>query len=118
MWYAFLLINPLSIVTKNQEVKLVPISHKISKSNLKMKYDIFSGNINNINIYKDNYSIILENNQLHIDILLQKGVDSNQNHILFYKLSTIIPIKFNSNLLENNIISLCNFLVKKELSSL
>ena len=111
-------LNPLGIVTKNQEVKLVPISHKISKSNLKMKYDIFSGNINNINIYKDNYSIILENNQLHIDILLQKGIDSNQNHILFYKLSTIIPIKFNSNLLENNIISLCNFLVKKELSSL
>lgn len=111
-------LNPLIINTNNQALKLIPNSYKINKTNLSMKYDIFDGNLKNINIYKDNYSILSDNKNIIISININKGNDSNNNKILFYKLSTIIPLKFNQNLLEDNINTLCNFLVKKELSSL
>lgn len=111
-------LNPLVINSNNQNLKLLSISHKISKNKLNMKYNIISGNINNINIYKDNYSIFTEKDSLTINVNINKGIDSNNNEILFYKLSTIVPLKFNSNTLDNNIHSLCNFLVKKELGLL
>ena len=94
------------------------MSYKLNKTNLIMKYNIFSGTLSNINIYKDNYSITYGESSLTINIDIKKGIDSNKNEILFYNLSTIIPLKFNSNFLEDNIFNLCNFLMKKELSSL
>ncbi|WP_122639267.1 ribonuclease H-like domain-containing protein [Romboutsia sp. Marseille-P6047] len=109
-------LNPLILDINNQILKLVPTNYKITKTNLIMKYKIFSGDIYNIKIYKDNYSIFSEKNNLNIDIDINKGIDSNNNEILFYKLSTIIPLKFNADILEDNINSLCNFLVKKELT--
>lgn len=111
-------LNPLILYINNETLKLVPTNYKISKTSLNMKYNIFSGYINNINIYKDNYSIFTEKDNLNINIDINKGIDSNNNEILFYKLSTIIPLKFNSDVLEDNIHSLCNFLVKKELTLL
>lgn len=111
-------LNPLSIKSNSINIKVLPMSYKLSKTNLIMKYNIFSGELNNINIYKDNYSIISDEKSLNINIDIKKGIDSNNNEILFYNLSTIIPIKFNSTLLEDNIFNLCNFLLKKELSSL
>lgn len=111
-------LNPLILDINNETLKLVPTNYKISKTSLNMKYNIFSGYINNINIYKDNYSIFTEKDNLNINIDINKGIDSNNNEILFYKLSTIIPLKFNSDVLEDNIHSLCNFLVKKELTLL
>ena len=74
--------------------------------------------ISNINIYSDSYSIISDENNITLDILLNKGTDSNNNIILFYNLSKIIPLKFNDLYLEDNIYSLCNYILKKELSSL
>ena len=111
-------LNPLIINTNNQALKLISSSYKINKTNLTMRYDIFEGNLKNINIYEDSYSILSDNKNIIISININKGHDSNNNEILFYKLSTIIPLKFNQNLLEDNINTLCNFLVKKELSSL
>lgn len=62
--------------------------------------------------------IISDENNITLDILLNKGTDSNNNIILFYNLSKIIPLKFNDLYLEDNIYSLCNYILKKELSSL
>ena len=95
-------LNVLCISTNNLSLELVPISFKIS----------------NINIYSDSYSIISDENNITLDILLNKGTDSNNNIILFYNLSKIIPLKFNDLYLEDNIYSLCNYILKKELSSL
>lgn len=111
-------LNPLIININNQKLSLVQNSYKINKNNLTMKYDIFNGYLKNINIYEDSYSILCENNNLIINININKGNDSNDNEILFYNLSTIIPVKFNNNILEDNINNLCNYLVKKELSTL
>ena len=90
----------------------------ISKNTLSIKYIAFEGNISNINIYNDSYSIISDENNITLDVLLNKGTDSNNNIILFYNLSKIIPLKFNDLYLEDNIYSLCNYILKKELSSL
>ena len=111
-------LNVLCISTNNLSLELVPISFKISKNPLSIKYIAFEGNISNINIYSDSYSIISDENNITIDILLNKGTDSNNNIILFYNLSKIIPLKFNDLYLEDNIYSLCNYILKKELSSL
>ena len=111
-------LNPLSIESNNISLRILPMSYKLNKTNLIMKYNIFSGTLSNINIYKDNYSITYGESSLTINIDIKKGIDSNKNEILFYNLSTIIPLKFNSNFLEDNIFNLCNFLMKKELSSL
>ena len=111
-------LNPLSIESDNIKLKILPMSYKLNKTNLIMKYNIFSGTLNHINIYKDNYSITYDEISLTINIDIKKGIDSNKNEVLFYNLSTIIPLKFNSNFLDDNIFNLCNFLMKKELSSL
>ena len=83
-------LNPLIININNQKLSLVQNSYKINKNNLTMKYDIFNGYLKNINIYEDSYSILCENNNLIINININKGNDSNDNEILFYNLSTII----------------------------
>lgn len=111
-------LNILCITTNNLSLELVPVSFKISKNTLSIKYSTFEGNIFNINIYNDSYSITSDEKNIILNVFLDKGRDSNNNIILFYNLNKIIPLKFNESILENNIYSLCNYLIKKELSSL
>lgn len=111
-------LNVLCIATNNLSLELVPGSFKISKNILSIRYNTFEGNIFNINIYNDSYSIISDEKNLILNLSLDKGRDSNNNIILFYNLYKIIPLKFNDSFLEDNIYSLCNYLIKKELSSL
>ena len=111
-------LNILSIITDKFHLDLVPISFKISKNTLSIKYNLFEGTLFNIDIYNDNYSIVSDENTILLNLHLNKGVDSNNNIILFYNMSKIIPLKFNESLLEDNIYSLCNYLIKKELMSL
>ena len=111
-------LNVLCITTSNISLELVPISFKISKNTLSIKYSTFEGNLFNINIYNDSYSIVSDEKNLILNISLDKGRDSNNNIILFYNLYKIIPLKFNDSFLEDNIYSLCNYIMKKELSSL
>ncbi len=111
-------LNILCITTNNLSLELVPISFKISKNTLSIKYSAFEGNLFNVNIYNDSYSIVSNEKNIILNISLDKGRDSNNNIILFYKLYKIIPLKFNESFLEDNIYSLCNYLIKKELSSL
>lgn len=111
-------LNVLCIATNNLSLELAPVSFKISKNTLSVKYNAFEGNLFNINIYNDSYSIISDEKNLILNVSLEKGRDSNNNIVLFYNLYKIIPLKFNDSSLEDNIYSLCNYLVKKELSSL
>ena len=111
-------LNILSIITDKFHLDLVPISFKISKNTLSIKYNLFEGTLFNIDIYNDNYSIVSDENTILLNLHLNKGVDSNNNIILFYNMSKIIPLKFNESFLEDNIYSLCNYLIKKELMSL
>lgn len=111
-------LNILSIATNNLSVDLVPLSYKVSKNTLSIKYNIFEGNLFNLNIYNDSYTITYDANNIILNILFDKGRDSNNNIILFYNMSKIIPLKFNDSFLEDNIYSLCNYLIKKELKSL
>ena len=83
-----------------------------------MKYSILSGSIIPINIYNDKYTIISDDKYIYLNLSYNKGHDSNNNTILFYKMSKIIPLKLNDDFLENNIYSLCNYLIQKELKSL
>lgn len=111
-------LNILCITTSNLSLELVPVSFKISKNTLSIKYSAFEGNLFNINIYNDSYSITSDEKNIILNVSLDKGRDSNNNIILFYNLYKIIPLKFNESFLEDNIYSLCNYIIKKELSSL
>lgn len=111
-------LNIVYINTNNTALELVPLNFKISKNLLCIKYTAFEGELFNINIYNDSYSITSDEKHIILNLLLNKGKDSNDNVILFYKLSKIIPLKFNESFLEDNIYSLCNYIIKKELSSL
>ena len=111
-------LNVLSIITDKIHLDLVPNSFKIIKNTLSIKYNLFDGTLFNINIYNESYSIVSGENNIILNLHLNKGVDSNNNVILFYNMSKIIPLKFNESILEDNIYSLCNYLIKKELMSL
>jgi len=111
-------LNIIYVNTNNMTLELVPLNFKISKNLLCVKYTAFEGELFNINIYNDSYSITSDEKHIILNLLLNKGKDSDDNVILFYKLSKIIPLKFNESFLEDNIYSLCNYIIKKELSSL
>lgn len=111
-------LNLLSININDEILDLVPMSYRISHDTLNIKYDIFDGNIFNIDIYKDSYTISSDSDKIYLSVNLDKGRDSNNNVILFYNMSKIIPLKFNQTPLEDNIYSLCNYLIKKELKLL
>ncbi|WP_455538866.1 ribonuclease H-like domain-containing protein [Terrisporobacter sp.] len=111
-------LNLLEINSNNFNLSILPISYKINTKKLSMNYFVFSGEHNNISIYNDNYSIICEENNISLEININKGIDRDKNAVLFYNLSKIIPLKFNEQILEENIYSLCNFIIKNELDNI
>lgn len=102
----------------NFPLKIYPLSYKISSKKLNMTYYIFKGEHDNISIYKDNYSIISQDENISLEININKGIDKDNNTILFYNMSKVIPLKFNDSLLEKNIHSLCNFILINELNNI
>ena len=111
-------LNTITIKSSNLDVTLVPLHFKTQHSQIVMKYSILCGSIIPINIYNDKYTIISDDKYIYLNLSYNKGHDSNNNTILFYKMSKIIPLKLNDDFLENNIYSLCNYLIQKELKSL
>ena len=111
-------LDTLTINSNTLDVTLVPLHFKTQHSQIIMKYSILSGSIIPINIYNDKYTIISDDKYIYLNLSYNKGHDSNNNTILFYKMSKIIPLKLNDDFLENNIYSLCNYLIQKELKSL
>ena len=111
-------LNLIDLSGSNYDLKIFPLNYKLSTKKLSMKYFIFTDSHNNISIYNDNYSIIRQDNNISLEININKGVDKDKNIILFYNLSKIIPLKFNDEVLEKNIYSLCNFIIKNELCNI
>ncbi|WP_195940576.1 ribonuclease H-like domain-containing protein [Romboutsia sp. 1001713B170131_170501_G6] len=111
-------LKPIVIDNKGLFLKLIPLSFKISNSKLILKYNIFDGNKVPINIYSDNYSILSDDKHILLSINLNKGIDKDNNIVLFYQLNKIIPLKVNDNFLDSNIYNLCEYIIKKELKSL
>lgn len=111
-------LKPIVINNKDLFLKLIPLSFKISNSKLVLKYNIFDGNKVPINIYSDNYSILSDDKHILLGISLNKGIDKDNNTVLFYQLNKIIPLKVNDNFLDSNIFNLCEYIIKKELKSL
>lgn len=111
-------LKPIVINNKDLFLKLIPLSFKISNSKLILKYNIFDGNKVPINIYSDNYSILSDDKHILLSINLNKGIDKDNNIVLFYQLNKIIPLKVNDNFLDSNIFNLCEYIIKKELKSL
>ena len=111
-------LDLLEISNENYNLSIFPIIYKLNSKKLIINYFIFSGEHNNISIYNDNYSIICEDDNISLEININKGIDRDNNTILFYSLSKIIPLKFNDQVLEKNIYSLCNFLIKNELNNI
>lgn len=108
----------LNINGSNFNISIHPLDYKINSKKLIMNYFVFNGENNNMSIYNDNYSIICQNNNISLEIIINKGMDKENNTILFYNLSKIIPLKFNDTILEENIYTLCNFIVKNELCNI
>ena len=111
-------LKPIVINNKDLFLKLIPLSFKINNSKLTLKYNIFDGNKVPINIYSDNYSILSDDKHILLSISLNKGIDKDNNIVLFYQLNKIIPLKVNDNFLDLNIYNLCEYIIKKELKSL
>lgn len=111
-------LKPIVINNKDLFLKLIPLSFKINNSKLTLKYNIFDGNKVPINIYSDNYSILSDDKHILLSISLNKGIDKDNNTVLFYQLNKIIPLKVNDNFLDLNIYNLCEYIIKKELKSL
>lgn len=111
-------LDLLEVSGDNSNFKIFPMNYKITSKKLVMNYFMFSDNNNNISIYNDSYSIIRQDNNISLEINIDKGIDKDKNVILFYNLSKIIPLKFNDNILEKNIYTLCNFIIKSELCNI
>ena len=111
-------LDLVELNVNNCKLKFFPLSYKINKKRLIMNYFIFNENHNNISIYNDNYSIICQDKNISLEININEGIDKDKNTILFYNLSKIIPLKFNDNILDSNIYSLCNFIIKNELCNI
>lgn len=111
-------LDLLNLDGSNYNLKVFPLNYKINSKKLYMNYFIFAGEHNNISIYNDNYSIICQDNNISLEININKGIDRDKNTILFYNLSKIIPLKFNDDVLDENIYSLCNFIMKNELCNI
>ena len=111
-------LDLIKINSKDKNLELYPSSYKINSKKLTMDFFVFSGDYHNISIYKDSYSISSNDDHIFLEININKGVDKYENNILFYNMSQLIPLKYNDSLLEKNIYSLCNFIIKNELSNI
>lgn len=108
-------LDYIDININNLNYKVLLSKYKITKSVLHLNFISRKKFELPLNIFRDTYTISTEENILNIFINLNKGIDSNGNTIFFYKLGSIIPIKFNNDFIVDNINALSKFLISKEL---
>lgn len=108
-------LDYIDININNLNYKVLLSKYKITKSVLHLNFISRKKFELPLNIFRDTYTISTEENILNIFINLNKGIDSNGNTIFFYKLGSIIPIKFNTDFIVDNINALSKFLISKEL---
>lgn len=108
-------LDYIDININNLNYKVLLSKYKITKSVLHLNFISRKKFELPLNIFRDTYTISTEENILNIFINLNKGIDSNGNTIFFYKLGSIVPIKFNTDFIVDNINALSKFLISKEL---
>ena len=108
-------LDYIDININNLNYKVLLSKYKITNSVLHLNFISRKKFELPLNIFRDTYTISTEENILNIFINLNKGIDSNGNTIFFYKLGSIIPIKFNTDFIVDNINALSKFLISKEL---
>jgi uncharacterized protein YprB with RNaseH-like and TPR domain len=107
-------LDYIDININNLNYKVLLSKYKVTKSVLHLTFTAQTNFELPLNIFKDSYTISTNQNILMLCINLNKGLDSNGNVILFYNLGTIVPIKYNENLIIDNINSLSKFIISKE----
>lgn len=93
--------------------KLIITKYKTIKNTLSINFTSNYSFIPEINIFNEDYIISTSDNILSLNVNLKKAIDKSNNTILFYYLNSIIPIKVNSNFNNDNVISLCKYLLHK-----
>ncbi|WP_099188563.1 ribonuclease H-like domain-containing protein [Tepidibacter mesophilus] len=64
----------------------------------------------NIHVYEDEYSIISFNQTIKVELNLSYATTKNNNQVIYFKQDKIIPLKIDSTILEDNILSLASYL--------
>ncbi|SHH25189.1 ribonuclease H-like domain-containing protein [Tepidibacter thalassicus] len=95
--------------------KLKLSSYKFIKNNFNLEYKTNYIIPINIEIYKDNYSIIGSKQTINIILHTMKGIDKSGNNIIYFEHDKIIPLKIGQLLIEENIKSLGEYLLKKNI---
>lgn len=104
----------IEIEIYNNIYKVIINNYKFKKNFLTIEYISNADFPIDIEIYKENYSINGHKNKLNITLNFKSGIDNNKNNIVYYELSTIIPLMVNLEPLENNIHSLSKYILIKE----
>ncbi|MCT4509164.1 MAG: ribonuclease H-like domain-containing protein [Tepidibacter sp.] len=66
----------------------------------------------NIQIYEDDYSIIGSNQTITVELNLSFATTQNNNKVIYFKQDKIIPLKIDSDILEENILNAASYLFK------
>ncbi len=66
----------------------------------------------NIQIYEDEYSIIGSNQTITVELNVSYAVTPNNNTIIYFKQDKIVPLKIDSDVLEDNILSVASYLFR------
>ena len=111
-------LDLLSIPMAKNVIKILPSSYKIISNTLITNYSLFSGELDLLELFSDDYYININKDSICVKLSIRTGFDNNDNKVSFYNLNSIIPLKFNNDYLEENIYTLCNYILKKELSIL
>ncbi|SHJ97097.1 ribonuclease H-like domain-containing protein [Tepidibacter formicigenes] len=93
--------------------KLKLSSYKFIKDNFNLEYESNDIIPINIEIYKDNYTIMGNDRKVNIILNTMKGIDKSGNNIIYFEHDKIIPLKIGQLLIEENIKSLGEYLLKK-----
>ncbi|WFD09457.1 ribonuclease H-like domain-containing protein [Tepidibacter hydrothermalis] len=66
----------------------------------------------NIQIYENEYSIMGSNQTITIELNVSYATTKNNNRVIYFKQDKIVPLKIDSEILEENILSVASYLFK------
>ncbi|MEJ8554018.1 ribonuclease H-like domain-containing protein [Tepidibacter sp. Z1-5] len=122
IYYLAKLFKIKDIIDSNE--KYIDIDYMHSNLKLKLSKYKFKGDLIyieyiskdiipiNIQIYEDEYSIIGSNQTITVELNVSYAISSNNNKIIYFKQDKIVPLKIDSNVLENNILSVASYLFR------
>ncbi len=111
-------LNPLTTNFNGTKISLISTSFKFIKDTLIVEYTDFHNNLLPINIYKSSYSIVSSKNSLKLTLSVESGVDNDKNNIIFFRMNKLIILKVDNTIIDKNIFTLSNFLIKHHLSNI